>query len=85
MDDSRLTKRVFNFDYESDQSNWCKDVRDILDKLYLLEYYENKTCIDMSLASDRIYNFYANSWPQKCLNVPKLRSYVKFNTSFKTE
>ena len=85
MDGSRLTKRVFNFDYESEQTNGCKDVRDILDKLDLMEYYENKTCIDISLASDRIYNFYANSWPEKCLNVPILRSYVKFKTSFKTE
>ena len=57
MDGSRLTKRVFNFDFESEQTNWCKDVRDILDKLDLMEYYENKTCINMSLASDRIYNF----------------------------
>ena len=37
--------------------------------------------IDMSLASDRI----ANSWPEKCKNVPKLRTYIKFKTCFKTE
>ena len=35
MDDSRLTKHVFNFDYESGQNNWCTDVRDIFDKLNL--------------------------------------------------
>ena len=39
----------------------------------------------MRLASDRIYSFYANSWPEKCTNVPKLRSYIKFKTCFKTE
>ena len=85
MDDSRLTKHVFNYDYESGQNNWCTDVRDIFDKLNLTEYYENKRCIDMSLASDRMYSFYANSWPDKCTNVPKLRSYIKFKTCFKTE
>lgn len=85
MDDSRLTKHVFNFDYESGQNNWCREVKDIFDTLNLAEYFENKRCIDMHLASDRIYNLYANSWPEKCTNVPKLRSYIKFKTCFKTE
>ena len=26
MDDSRLTKQAFNFDYESGKNNWCTDV-----------------------------------------------------------
>ena len=85
MDGSRLTKQVFNFDYESGQNNWCREVGDIFDKLNLPEYFENKMFIDMSLASDRIYNFYANPWPEKCTNVPKLRTYIKFKTCFKTE
>ena len=40
--------------------------------------------IDMSLASDRIYNFYANSWSEKGTNIPKHRTYIKFKTCFKT-
>ena len=39
----------------------------------------------MSLACDRMYSFYANAWPEKCTNVPKLRSYIKFKICFKTE
>ena len=64
MDDSRLTKQVFNFDYESGKNNWCRDVKDMFDTLNIAEYFENKRCIDMHLASDTIYNLYANSWPE---------------------
>ena len=85
MDGSRLTKQVFKFDYEPGQNNWCREVRDIFDTLHLPEYFENKMFIDMSLADDRIYHFCATSWPGKCTNVPKLRTYIKFKTCFKTE
>ena len=39
----------------------------------------------MSLASDKMYSFYFELMAQKCTNVPKLRTYVKFKTCFKTE
>lgn len=48
---SRLTKRVFDFDYDTCQNNWCADVKDVFHKLNLSEHFENKTVVDMKVAS----------------------------------
>lgn len=85
LDDSRLTKKVFNFDYEINHSNWCTDVKDIMDKLNLSVYFENRSVVDMGLVQNKIHYYFATSWPEKCRNVPKLRTYNLFKHSFKTE
>ena len=47
--------------------------------------YDNKLTVNMKEAQNRLLNYYANSWPDKCRNVPKLRTYMQFKHSFKTE
>ena len=85
LDDTCLTKRVFNHDYNVCQKNWCEDLKRILTTIGLSNGYENKLTVNMTETRDSLLTYYANSWPVKCQNVPKLRTYLQFKQSFKTE
>ena len=47
--------------------------------------YDNKFAVNMTEAQNRLLNYYENSWPDKCRNVPRLRTYIQFKQSFKRE
>ena len=85
MDDDRLTKCAFNADYEINQNNWCQDVKHVMSCLGLSNHYENKTVINLSNANDRMHAYYSNIWSRDIRQIPKLRTYIIFKQSFKTE
>ena len=86
FDDNRLTKRVFLYDYENDNhNNWCSEIKRIFSYLNILNYYENKLVVNMDSVKQKLFDFYAGSWPDEIRQTPKLRTYVTFKTEFKTE
>ena len=85
FDDTRITKKVFNHDYNICQNNWCEDLKRIMTTIGLSNHYDNKEIVSMTEVQERVLNYYANSWPEKCRNVAKLRTYVLFKQSFETE
>ena len=56
-----------------------------MDTIDLTDHYENRSIVNMTEAKNKLNCYYANSWPEKCRNVPKLRTYIQFKHSFKTE
>ena len=56
-----------------------------METIELTNHYENRSIVNMTEAQDKLYCYYANSWPEKGRNVPKLRAYIQFKHSFKTE
>ena len=86
MDDSRLTKRMFNYDYVQCQNNsWNFEVKSIFDKIDMTYSYETKETVDMCLVKQKLFSYYAESWPDKVRNTPKLRTYRQLKTSYETE
>ena len=49
LDNQRLTKLVFDKDYEKCRNNWCHELKDILSRLGLSDYYDNRAVINMAL------------------------------------
>ena len=48
MDENRLTKKIFNYDYSiSGGKSWCSDVKTILTKVDLLTNFYDKTPVDL--------------------------------------
>ena len=84
-DDDRLTKWAFNADYEINQNNWCQDVKHVMSCLGLSNHYENKSVRNLSNANDRMYAYYSNIWSRNIRQITKLRTYIIFKQSFKTE
>ena len=72
FDDTRITKKVFNHDYNICQNNWCEEIKRIMTTIGLSNHYDNKEIVNMTEVQEKVSNYYANSWPEKCRNVPKL-------------
>ena len=85
LDNNRLTKRVFNADYRLCNNNWCNDVKAVLLKLGLNDYFTNKETINLRNARSRINNYYSDVWKADSARVAKLRTYVMFKDNFKVE
>ena len=85
FDENRLTKVIFNMDYRLCRNNWCSELKDVLNKLDLITYYDNTTTINMKTVKDQIHLYYSSIWVDSVQNVPKLRTYIKFKTEFRTE
>ncbi len=84
MSDERLTKKVFNWDYEIG-SNWLQDIKDILYEINMQEDFVMK------------WVSYLNNVESKCIELdksemlssiplkPKLRTYQNYKMEMKTE
>ena len=84
MDDSRLTKKIFNYDYNVN-GKWCKSVKSILKKTNMLDTYNNKEKCDIKLCRENLLSLFINKWQKDIVKKPKLRTYCTFKTEFYTE
>ncbi|MCG8049515.1 MAG: reverse transcriptase family protein, partial [Candidatus Thiodiazotropha endolucinida] len=87
MDDSRLTKRIFDIDHAQGQynNNWSSELRRIFNSIDMIDTYDTKQTVDMCTVKQKLYSYYADSWPDKVRTSPKLRTYITFKTSYETE
>ena len=83
MDDSRLCKKVFLWNYSICGDNWCAEIKDILSKIGMTRSFENKEVCILNNAMVKLFKLYAKEWPAKITNV---RTYVKdlINATYKT-
>ena len=81
MDEKRLTKKIFNYDYSMHGGkSWCSDVKTILTKVDLLIIFYDKTPINLKNIENQLVD-----WSNKIQTVSKLRTYREFKSEFKTE
>ena len=86
MEVSCLTKRMFNYDYaKGHNDNWNSEVKCIFTRIGMIDTYETKETVDMGLVKQTLFSYYAESWPDKVRNTPKLRTHLKFKTTHETE
>ncbi|CAC5364302.1 unnamed protein product [Mytilus coruscus] len=83
FDENRITKQAFNHDFERCRNNWCSDFKDILTKLDIVEYFERKDVIIMSLFENILKEYHNCLWKNDILK--KLRTYVKLKANFGIE
>ena len=84
LDDSRLTKKIFNLDYVNG-GQWCKDVKVIMENLELLELYNNKLPVDLESCKKKLMHTFTVSWVTECQNKPKLRTYINLKKEYGCE
>lgn len=85
MDENRLTRKVFDFDYAQRNNNWSCQVKQIMDKVGLTQNYLEKSCVNLQIAKEKISDYYSRKWSEEINNTPKLRTYRLFKTEFKCE
>ena len=87
MDEVRICKKVFLWDYYICHNNWSSEVKDIIAKIGLTRNFESLSPCNLAYikVSLQIQNLYARGWPAKTLTVPKVRSYVTYKTTYCSE
>lgn len=78
MDNDRLTKRVFNHDYNTCMNNWSSNIKHIMDTIGLSEQYNSREYVDITSTKQFITNHYANKWERDIQTVPEVRTYKLF-------
>lgn len=85
FDNERITRNVFEIDYNRCRNNWCSDLKEIFHCLDLDYYFDSRMIVDTNLVQSKIHFFYSNFWNSEMSNIPKLRTYALFKTVFGRE
>ena len=84
MDNSRLTKQIFNWDYEC-KTGWSKEIENVFTQLNLDEYFIHKRVCSLDSALNQIQIFSSEKRVEELASKPKLRTYVTYKTEFGLE
>ena len=85
LDDTRLTKQIFYWDYSNSYLSWCSDVKRIFQEVSMVHCYQNLLRCDITSAKEILLSQFFEKWVHDCTTVSKLRTYVKFKTNFEVE
>ncbi len=84
MDDSRLTKRIFNWDYNLCK-NWCLEIKQILYSASLQHIYIEQNICNIITTDNILTDLRNNQWTESLPSNPKLHIYMKFNDNVYTD
>lgn len=85
LEHDRLTKLVFDQDYDLCNDNWCSEIKSIMTSLDLLNEFHSKATVDLKVAESKLKDLYNTQWIDMVERSPKLRTYKTFKNCFKTE
>ena len=85
MNDSRLTKYMYEYDYQLCKNNWCSELKDIFTQLDMNTFYEHKLVCDITLVKRKLFAWMKADWQNDVQNKPKLRTYRLFKADIDIE
>ncbi len=85
MDDSRLTKKGFLYDYNLCKENWCYEMKLIFSTVEQLDVFNNKRSCNIEKTQMKNANVVNDEWKTNLYIKPKLRTYVLFKENNCTE
>ena len=85
MDNARLERRIFMWDYNKGGDNWSNKISLILNNINCMHVYRNKTWCDIKEIENRLIDNYVTEWKTTIDKTPKPRTYIMLNYIFKPE
>lgn len=85
MDNTKLAKKFFNWDYSQRNSNWCHDMAQLFESLDMADIYHNVIECDLTLVRQKISDLVKTEWLESVQAKPKLRTYKLFKTNCDVE
>ncbi len=85
MDDSRLTKKVFLYDYNLCKENRCHEMKLIFGNVEQLDVFNDKRSCNIEQTQMKYINVVNDEWKTNVYIKPKLRTYVLFKENYCTE
>ena len=62
MDSTRLTRIVFEYDYNQSGKTWCSDIKTILEQVYLMSSFQNKLPVNLKTIVERLLDLHKLNW-----------------------
>ncbi len=84
MDENRLTKRVFKWDYII-YKNMCFEVKEIFSSIQLQRIYDDMNECSLNTIECNLTEHRNNQWKELLTPKPKLCTYMKFKDNIYTE
>lgn len=84
MEENRLTKKIFEWDYGIGKRNWCRQMKSLFEELQV-DVYRNKDVCDLDSLGLKLKGIMLNTWKSQVVKKPKLRTYIKFKENVDTE
>lgn len=78
LNDSRLTKQVFLWDYDKCNNNWCANVKSFFHVLYMDQTYVRLSICVIDQAANNLYISDIQNLKDSLPLKPRLRTYVQF-------
>ncbi len=85
MDDSRLTKKVFNYDIKCGKLNWSSEIAKIMNKCNLEDSFTQRKFCEIKTVKEKLITLFKAEWINDISKYPKLRTYAKFKLTLETE
>ena len=85
MSDDRLTKIIFNWDYQKKTNNWSSQIRKLLEQSDQSQKFLLKEKCGTDSSLECMLDQYKVKWLSNIGNKPKLRTYKLFKHDFSTE
>ena len=85
LDDTRLTKQVFLWDFSQANNNWSCDMFNVFESINLLELFWSKSPVDVTVCETIFNEQFTCKWKDEIASKPKLRTYIKFKEEPKRE
>jgi len=85
MSNDRITRKIFDWDWEKGNDSWAQDMKYIFGKLNLNDIWLNKSECDIATLQEKLFEMDKNEWAQEKDSKPKLRTYRMFKDTYATE
>ena len=80
MPNDRLTKHIFNVEYNTaiDLDNWTNKVKSIFTMLEMNDTFNERNLCDLNGCKEKLWKIAVKEWKFQVDSKPKLRTFIKF-------
>jgi hypothetical protein len=78
MNENRLSKRLFELEYRTNESSWCREIESIFESMNMNDMFIDKHVCDLSVCKTIMLNSWKKEVADNVISKPKLRTYVQF-------
>ena len=85
MDDDRVNKTIFLYDYNLKSRNWSSNICEVFREINMENCFNNLQVCNLHAAKEKLIELYCTNWENKLSNQAKLRTYKSFKKEFYAE
>ena len=75
LDNTTVTKQVFEWDMDRKRDNWSADMEHLFDLVDMTDIFERKSPCNLDLVSRKLFLLMQEEWEKSLPSKPKLRTY----------